>query len=132
MTKDRSDCQQIEDSLKVALDYAENIIATLREPFVVLNRDLRVKTANRSFFESFHVSKEETENRLVYDLGNGQWDIPLLRMLLNQVLARRRTTKRTALHSHASRVLDRFGGTLLPRTCAIPFHAGHGVRRDRL
>ena len=59
MTKDRSDCQQIEDSLKVALDYAENIIATLREPFVVLNRDLRVKTANRSFFESFHVSKKK-------------------------------------------------------------------------
>ena len=81
--------QQNEDSLKVALDYAENIIATLREPFVVLNRDLRVKTANRSFFESFHVSKEATEDRLVYELGNGQWDIPLLRTLLNRVLSTR-------------------------------------------
>jgi two-component system, chemotaxis family, CheB/CheR fusion protein len=68
--------------------YAENIIATLREPFLVLNRDLRVKTANRSFLESFHVSHEETENRLVYDLGDGQWDIPLLRTLLNEVLSK--------------------------------------------
>jgi two-component system CheB/CheR fusion protein len=53
-----TDRHQSEDALKVALDFAENIIATLREPFVVLNRDLRVKMANRSFFESFHVSKE--------------------------------------------------------------------------
>jgi two-component system CheB/CheR fusion protein len=68
--------------------YAENIIATLREPFLVLNRDLRVKTANCSFFESFHVSHEETENRLVYDLGDGQWDIPRLRTLLNEVLSK--------------------------------------------
>jgi signal transduction histidine kinase len=68
--------------------YAENIIATLREPFVVLNHDLRVRTANRSFFESFHVSQEETENRLIYDLGDGQWDIPLLKKLLNEVLSR--------------------------------------------
>jgi PAS domain-containing protein len=73
------DGQESEDALKVALDFAESIIATLREPFVVLNRDLRVKMANRAFFESFHVSNEETENRLVFELGNGQWDIPLLR-----------------------------------------------------
>jgi PAS domain-containing protein len=87
MSNDLTDHLQSEDGLKIALDYAESIIATLREPFVVLNRDLRVKTANRSFFESFHVSKEETENCLVYDLGNGQWDIPLLRTLLNEVLS---------------------------------------------
>jgi PAS domain S-box-containing protein len=87
MSNDRTDPQQSEDALKAALAYAENIIATLREPFVVLSRDLRVKTANRSFFESFHVSQEETENRLVYELGNGQWDIPVLRTLLSQVMS---------------------------------------------
>jgi PAS domain S-box-containing protein len=85
MSNDLTDLQQSEDALKVALDYAENIIETLREPFLVLNGDLRVRTANRAFFESFHVSREETEDRLVYDLGNGQWDIPMLRTLLNQV-----------------------------------------------
>ena len=87
MLKDHTDSQQGEDVLTAALDYAENIIATLREPFLVLNGDLRVRTANRSFFESFHVSKEDTENRLVYDLGNGQWNIPLLQTLLNQVMS---------------------------------------------
>jgi PAS domain S-box-containing protein len=87
MSNDLTDRQPSEDALKLALDYAENIIETLREPFLVLNGDLRVRTANRSFFESFHVSRAETENRLVYDLGNGQWDIPVLRTLLNQVMS---------------------------------------------
>jgi PAS domain S-box-containing protein len=88
MSKDRTDRHQNEDSLKVALVYAETIIASLRDPLVVLNSDLRVKSANRSFFESFHVSKEETENRLLNNLGNGQWDIPLLRTLLTEVLSK--------------------------------------------
>ena len=70
------------------VSYADDIIATLREPFVVLDGDLRVKTANRSFYESFHVLKEETENRLLYELGDGQWDIPALRTLLEEVLSR--------------------------------------------
>ena len=70
-----------------ALTYADNIIATLREPFVVLDKSLRVRTANAAFYRDFHVSKEETEGRFVYDLGNGQWDIPQLRTLLPQVLS---------------------------------------------
>lgn len=72
-------------ALQKALDYADDIIATLREPFLVLDGDLRVKTANHSFYNTFHVTKEETENHLLYDLGNGQWDIPGLRMLLTAV-----------------------------------------------
>src|ERR1700688_177679 len=70
-----------------ALAYAENIIATLREPFVVLDKSLRVRTANAAFYRDFRASKEETEGRLVYELGNGQWDIPQLRTLLIQVLS---------------------------------------------
>ncbi|HUE69334.1 MAG TPA: chemotaxis protein CheB [Pirellulaceae bacterium] len=80
--------RETERALAKALIYADDIIATLREPFVVLDSDLRVKTANRSFYDSFHVSKDETENQFVYDLGNGQWDIPALRTLLDQVLSR--------------------------------------------
>ena len=80
--------RKAERALAKALAYGDDIIATLREPFLVLDQDLRVKTANRSFYESFHVSKEETENRLVYQLGNGQWDIPALRKLLDEVLSR--------------------------------------------
>jgi PAS domain S-box-containing protein len=73
--------------LELALAYAENIIATLREPFVVLDNSLRVRTANVAFYRGFHATQEETEGRFVYDLGNGQWDIPQLRTLLSQVLS---------------------------------------------
>jgi PAS domain S-box-containing protein len=86
--RDISDRRETERSLAKALTYADDIIDTLREPFVVLDADLRVRTANRSFYDSFRVSKEETENRLVYDLGNGQWDIPSLRTLLDEILSR--------------------------------------------
>ena len=89
--RDISERRKTERALARSLTYADDIIATLREPFVVLDGDLRVKTANRSFYDSFHVSKEETENRLVYDLGNGQWDIPGLRKLLDEVLSRNRS-----------------------------------------
>ncbi len=73
--------------LQLALAYAENIIATLREPFVVLDKSLRVRTANAAFYRDFRASKEDTEGRFVYDLGNNQWDIPQLRTLLPQVLS---------------------------------------------
>ena len=69
-----------------ALSYAENIIATLREPFVVLDKRLRVRTANSAFYRGFHVLKEDTEGRFIYDLGDGQWNIPKLRTLLSEGL----------------------------------------------
>jgi PAS domain S-box-containing protein len=86
--RDIAERRKTERALATSFAYADDIIATLREPFVVLNVDLRVKTANRSFYDSFHVTKEETENCLVYHLGNGQWDIPGLRTLLDRVLSR--------------------------------------------
>src|SRR5581483_10195127 len=89
--RDITERWKAEQASQKALAYAADIIATLREPFVVLDSDLRVKTANRSFYDSFHVPKEETENRLVYDLGNGQWNIPRLRTLLQEVLSRSRS-----------------------------------------
>ena len=69
-----------------ALRYAEEIIATLREPFVVLDGGLRVKSANTSFYRTFHVQRGETEGRSFYDLGDGQWDIPDLRRLLEDIV----------------------------------------------
>jgi PAS domain S-box-containing protein len=86
--RDISHRREMERALATSLGYADDIISTLREPFVVVDADLRVKTANRSFYDTFHVSKEETENCLVYDLGNGQWDIPALRQLLDEVLSK--------------------------------------------
>ncbi len=74
------------DAIKRSRDFAEAIVETVREPLVVLTRDLRIQTANLAFYDAFKVSKEETENRLIYDLGNGQWNIPQLRQALENVL----------------------------------------------
>jgi PAS domain S-box-containing protein len=85
--RDISERRRAERAVQDALGFAEGIIATLREPFlVVLDKDLRVVRANRSFHNAFQVSPEETENRYVYELGNRQWDIPRLRTLLEEVL----------------------------------------------
>ena len=67
-------------------NYAMNIVDTVREPLLILDTTLRVRSANRAFYQTFHVSSEETENRLIYELGNGQWDIPALRTLLEDVV----------------------------------------------
>src|SRR5947199_5771964 len=67
-------------------NYALNIVDTVREPLLILDTTLRVRFANRAFYQTFHVSAEETENRLIYELGNGQWDIPALRTLLEDVV----------------------------------------------
>src|SRR5438105_6294549 len=67
-------------------NYALNIVDTVREPLLILDTALRVRSANRAFYQTFHVSAEETENRLIYELGNGQWDIPDLRTLLEDVV----------------------------------------------
>jgi diguanylate cyclase (GGDEF)-like protein/PAS domain S-box-containing protein len=61
-------------------------VATVREPLVVLDADLRVVSTNHSFYEVFAVKPEETEGQLIYDLGNKQWDIPKLRKLLKEIL----------------------------------------------
>jgi len=64
----------------------EDILDTIREPLLVLNTDLKVLAANRSFYKSFKVTQEETVGNLIYDLGNRQWDIPKLRMLLEDII----------------------------------------------
>jgi PAS domain S-box-containing protein len=69
-----------------ALDYFQNIVETVREPLVFLDSDLRVQGASRSFYQTFSVTKEETEGRLIYELGDRQWDIPALRKLLEEIL----------------------------------------------
>jgi len=67
-------------------NYAMNIVDTVREPLLILDTTLRVQSANRAFYQTFHVSSDETENRLIYELGNGQWDIPDLRRLLEDIV----------------------------------------------
>lgn len=84
MVEDKSSKE--EKRLQEALEYSDAIIATVREPLLVLDKELRIITANRSFYRTFQVNPEETEKRLIYDVGNRQWDIPRLRQLLEDIL----------------------------------------------
>jgi PAS domain S-box-containing protein len=80
-----------EKILTQSREYTENIINTLREPLIVLDQDLRVVSASRSFYGVFKVKPEETVGQLIYDLGNKQWDIPSLRELLETILPEKAT-----------------------------------------
>ena len=68
------------------IEHAQDIVDTVREPLLILDGKLRVHSANRAFYQTFAVTAEETERRLIYELGNGQWDIPDLRVLLEDIL----------------------------------------------
>ncbi len=74
------------DASKRGLDFAEAIVETVREPLVILNQNLEVLKANKTFYATFQAARETTEGRLIYDLGNGQWNIPKLRELLENIL----------------------------------------------
>lgn len=82
--------ERVERALQAALTYADGIIDTIREPLLILDAKMRIKRANRSFYETFRVSPDETEHHSLYDLGNGQWDIPALRTQMEEVLPRNR------------------------------------------
>jgi two-component system CheB/CheR fusion protein len=81
--------KQSEQAVAAARDYAENIVATVREPLLVLNSELRVESANRAFYHVFQVEPAETVGKFIYDLGDHQWDIPRLRELLEETLQER-------------------------------------------
>ena len=69
----------------------EAIVDTVREPLIVLDEDLRVVVASRSFYQAFATGREDTDGRFLYELGNGQWNIPSLRRLLEEIIPRHTT-----------------------------------------
>ena len=73
-------------SLLSACTFADAIVETVREPMIVLDAELRVVAASRAFYRRFMVSSEDTEGKLLYELGDGQWDIPRLRTLLEKII----------------------------------------------
>lgn len=79
------------DMLTESHEYSEAIIATIHEPMLVLDKNLYVKSANKSFYKKFQVKKEETVGRLLYDLGNKQWNIPKLREVFTDVLTKNKS-----------------------------------------
>ena len=86
LERTRKELEVIKKSADEALEYAQSIVNTVREPLISLNQDLRVVSVSRSFYEVFKVNPKETVGQLIYDLGNKQWDIPKLRELLETIL----------------------------------------------
>ena len=74
------------EQVKESRDYAEAIVETIQTPLIVLDTNLTAITANRYFYETFRVSQAETEHHSMFTLGNGQWNIPQLRKLLEELL----------------------------------------------
>ena|SRR3989344_3604449 len=66
--------------------YIKTVVDIVREPILILDESLRVMAANECFYQTFQVDHKDTEGKVVYDLGNGQWDIPALRKLLEDIL----------------------------------------------
>jgi PAS domain S-box-containing protein len=91
LEKTRKELVRIKNSADEASEFAENLIDTIREPLIALDKDLRVVKASRSFYDIFKVGTEETIGTLIYDLGNHQWDIPKLRELLETILSEKKS-----------------------------------------
>jgi chemotaxis protein methyltransferase CheR len=68
---------------------ADAVVDTVRQPLLVLDENLRVKAASRSFYPTFGVTRADTQGRLLYELGNGEWDISKLRVLLGKIIPER-------------------------------------------
>jgi two-component system, chemotaxis family, CheB/CheR fusion protein len=81
------------ESKKLALHYMETLVEVARECFLILDADLRVISANPIFYQTFRVAPAQTENKFIYELGNGQWDIPALRSLLEKILPEKKDVK---------------------------------------
>jgi two-component system CheB/CheR fusion protein len=87
------------DQLNNARQYTEGIVNTIREPLLILDKDLRIKRATAGFYSRFKTTEKETEGKFIYELGNLQWDIPLFRELLENVLpAKKEITDFEVIH----------------------------------
>jgi two-component system CheB/CheR fusion protein len=84
---DVTDLKRGMEDVRRARDYATATVDTIREPLLVLNEDLGVRSANRSFYEFFHIGPADVEGRSVYQIAGGQLDIPAVRSLVERLLA---------------------------------------------
>ncbi|UKO97589.1 chemotaxis protein CheB [Nostoc sp. UHCC 0870] len=91
-------------TLEQARNYAEGIVETVQVPLIVLDSDFRVNKANRSFYETFQVSPLETAQSLIFELGNGQWNLPGLRSLLEDILANNKSIKNWEVEHYFERI----------------------------
>ena len=90
---DITELKRIQALADDAREYAETIIETIREPLLVLDDNLRVVSGNRAFYDTFGTCGQESEGVHVYELGNGQWNIPALRQLLEKIITEKGSFK---------------------------------------
>jgi PAS domain S-box-containing protein len=83
---DITEIKRTQEELRGAKEYAEAIVETVNSGLVVLGNDLHIESANKAFFDLLDITPEHAEGRLIYDVGEGQWDRPQLRELLEDVL----------------------------------------------
>lgn len=81
------------DSKELALHYMKTLVDVARESFLILDASLRVIEANPTFYDTFKVSAADTQDKLLYELGNGQWNIPELKKLLEEILPEKKEVR---------------------------------------
>ncbi|MGI4020237.1 MAG: PAS domain S-box protein [Janthinobacterium lividum] len=86
LMRDITHIKVLQETIRHAKEYAQSIVDTAREPMLVLNKDFTINTANRSFYKAFKISKKTTEGKSIYAIENGQWDLPALKELLEDIL----------------------------------------------
>lgn len=90
--------------LNESYQYSEAIISTIHDSMIILDKDLRIKTANKSFYRQFHLNEDETEGMLLYDIGDRQWNIPQLRRLLEDIISKNSSFKDFVLEQTFPRI----------------------------
>ena len=99
LEKTRKELAEIKNSADELNKFTENVIDTVREPLLAIDKDLRVIKASRSFYNFFKVTAGETIGKLIYELGNHQWDIPKLRELLEKIIPEKKPLIITRLNT---------------------------------
>jgi two-component system CheB/CheR fusion protein len=80
---------KLNKDIELAREYADNIINTVRESLLILDKDFKVISANRSFYKMFNTAGENTVGKYIFELDNKNWEIPQLRELLEQIIPKR-------------------------------------------
>jgi two-component system CheB/CheR fusion protein len=109
--------KQTKARLRQALAFSENVVDTVHEALLVLDDELHVVSANRSFYQMFGVLPAETEGRLVYELGNRQWDIAELHRLLEEIVPQNTSIEAYEMEhefAHMGRRLMRLNAHMMP------------------
>ncbi|MGZ9158396.1 MAG: chemotaxis protein CheB, partial [Nitrospira sp.] len=104
---DIDEAKSAQERLRESRDYAESLIETMRDPFLVLNNELYIVSANQAFYQAFAVTPAETVGRIVYDIGNRQWDIPALRDLLENILPGRKVFQNFEVEHYFEHIGDK-------------------------